>query len=453
MTNKELLNKTLTERFGHRPALFIRTYGCQQNVADSERIKGLLLECGCTECEEQEKADIILFNTCAVREHAEDRVFGNIGRMKAVKAEDQNKIVIIGGCMVQQPHIADSIKKSYPYVDIIFNTNNISELPGRILDYISSGKRVLDPACEEYTLNEGIPAVRDSLRCRAYLPIMYGCDNFCSYCVVPLVRGRERSRRPEDILREFRECVDAGYKDIMLLGQNVNSYGKKDGSETEFPDLLRMLNDVEGDFVIRFMTSHPKNATKKLFDTIAECSKVSRHIHLPVQSGSDRILKLMNRHYTRGQYMELIDYARKVIPGVFFTSDIIVGFPGETEQEYLETCSLIEEAQFYAIFSFIYSKREGTPAAVMPDSTPHEIKAERLNALNEIQRQVTEKLELGLIGTRQKALCTGLLGEGSYECRLNNNAEITVDGKGEVNQFKEIIVTDYRNRRLFGKEC
>ena len=354
--------------------------------------------------------------------------------------------------MVQQAHIADSIRKSYPYVDIIFNTNNLSELPDRILGYIGSGKRVLDPECTEYTLNEGIPAVRDSLRCRAYLPIMYGCDNFCSYCVVPLVRGRERSRRPEDVLREFRECVDAGYKDIMLLGQNVNSYGRKDGGETDFPDLLRMLNDVEGDFVIRFMTSHPKNATRKLFDTIAECSKISRHIHLPVQSGSDRILREMNRNYTRDQYMELIEYARKVIPDVFFTSDIIVGFPGETEQEYLDTCSLIEEARFYAIFSFIYSKREGTPAAKMPDSTPHEVKAARLNALNEIQRQVTEQLELGLIGTKQKALCTGILEDGVYECRLNNNAEITVSGHGDINRFKDIIVTDYRNRRLFGKE-
>ena len=451
MKNDELKN-ALMERFGHAPGLFIRTYGCQQNVADSERIRGLLYECGCVGCDDQENADIVLFNTCAVRGHAEDRVFGNIGRMKALKAENPEKLVIIGGCMVQQAHIAENIRKSYPYVDIIFNTNNISELPERIFRHLSSGKRVLDSECSEYTLNEGIPAVRDSLRCRAYLPIMYGCDNFCSYCVVPLVRGRERSRTPEDVVREFRECVDAGYKDIMLLGQNVNSYGRKDGGETDFPDLLRMLNDVDGDFVIRFMTSHPKNATRKLFDTIAECSKVSRHIHLPVQSGSDRILRQMNRNYTRAQYMELIDYARKVIPDVFFTSDIIVGFPGETEEEYLETCSLIEEAKFYAIFSFIYSKREGTPAAKMPDSTPHEIKASRLNALNEIQRQVTEELELGLIGSTQKALCTGILEDGVYECRLNNNAEITVNGEGQINQFKNIIVTDYRNRRLFGKE-
>ncbi len=448
---KTELKELLLERFGHQPKLYIRTYGCQQNVADSERIRGLLEECGCEYVEEADSADIVLFNTCAVRGHAEDRVFGNIGSMKAVKAERPEVLVIMGGCMVQQPHIADSIRKSYPYVDIIFNTNNISELVDRMADHLATGKRVLDPTCREFSVNEGIPAIRDSLRCRAYLPIMYGCDNFCTYCVVPLVRGRERSRKPEDVVEEFRSCVEAGYKDIMLLGQNVNSYGKKDGDGVDFPDLLRRLNDIEGDFVIRFMTSHPKNASKKLFDTIAECEKVSRHIHLPVQSGADRILKAMNRNYTRSQYMELIDYARKTIPGVYFTSDIIVGFPGETEEEFKQTCSLIEEARFYAIFSFIYSKREGTPAAVMPDDTPHSVKAQRLNALNEIQRKVTEGLELELLGTSQKALCTGRLSDDSFECRLNNNAEITVSGQGAVNEFVNIKVTDYRNRRLYGE--
>ena len=451
MTDYDGLKKALLDRFGRGPLLYIRTYGCQQNVADSEKIRGLMEGLGCSICDDPASADIVIFNTCAVRGHAEDRVFGNIGAMKAVKAERPEVIVIMGGCMVQQPHIADSIRKSYPYVDIIFNTNNISELPGRISGFLQTGKRLLDPACSEYTLNEGIPTVRDMERCRAYLPIMYGCNNFCSYCVVPLVRGRERSRRPEDVVKEFRECVEAGCKDIMLLGQNVNSYGNNSGFGVDFPDLLRMLNDVDGDFVIRFMTSHPKNASKKLFDTIADCSKISRHIHLPVQSGSDRILKLMNRNYTREQYMELIRYARSVIPDVYFTSDIIVGFPGETEEDYLQTCSLIEEANYYAIFSFIYSKREGTPAAKMPDDTPHSVKAQRLNALNEIQRQVTEKLELGLVGTRQRGICTGFLEDGTFECRINNNAEVTVKGSAEVNEFCDITITDYINRRLYGK--
>jgi tRNA-N(6)-(isopentenyl)adenosine-37 thiotransferase enzyme MiaB len=451
MTNNEVLSSALRERFGRQPQLFIRTYGCQQNVADSEKIRGLMEGLGCIVCDDPSAADIVIFNTCAVRGHAEDRVFGNIGAMKSVKTERPEVIVIMGGCMVQQPHIADSIRKSYPYVDIIFNTNNISELPDRISGFLDTGKRLLDPSCSEYTLNEGIPAVRDMERCRAYLPIMYGCNNFCSYCVVPLVRGRERSRRPEDVVKEFRECVQAGCKDIMLLGQNVNSYGNNSGFGVDFPDLLRMLNDVEGDFVIRFMTSHPKNASKKLFDTIAECGKISRHIHLPVQSGSDRILKLMNRNYTREQYMELINYARSVIPDVYFTSDIIVGFPGETEEEYLQTCSLIEEANYYATFSFIYSKREGTPAAKMPDDTPHSVKAQRLNALNEIQRKVTEKLELGLVGTRQRGICTGYLQDGTFECRINNNAEVTVTGSAEINSFCDITITDYINRRLYGK--
>ncbi len=451
MINNEVLSSALRERFGRQPQLFIRTYGCQQNVADSEKIRGLMEGLGCIVCDDPSAADIVIFNTCAVRGHAEDRVFGNIGAMKSVKTERPEVIVIMGGCMVQQPHIADSIRKSYPYVDIIFNTNNISELQDRILGFLDTGKRLLDPSCSEYTLNEGIPAVRDMERCRAYLPIMYGCNNFCSYCVVPLVRGRERSRRPEDVVKEFRECVQAGCKDIMLLGQNVNSYGNNSGFGVDFPDLLRMLNDIEGDFVIRFMTSHPKNASKKLFDTIAECGKISRHIHLPVQSGSDRILKLMNRNYTREQYMELINYARSVIPDVYFTSDIIVGFPGETEEEYLQTCSLIEEANYYATFSFIYSKREGTPAAKMPDDTPHSVKAQRLNALNEIQRKVTEKLELGLVGTRQRGICTGYLQDGTFEFRINNNAEVTVTGSAEINSFCDITITDYINRRLYGK--
>jgi len=451
MTDLTKLKADLRGRFGRAPRLFIRTYGCQQNVADSERIRGLLEELGCEMCADQSSADIVLFNTCAVRGHAEDRVFGNIGTMKALKAERPEMIVIMGGCMVQQPHIAQSIKMSYPYVDVIFNTNNIIELPDRIADHLASGKRVLDPECGEYSVNEGIPAVRDDLRCRAYLPIMYGCDNFCTYCVVPLVRGRERSRSTDAVIREFRECVDAGYKDIMLLGQNVNSYGRKGDAGLDFPDLLRELNSVDGDFVIRFMTSHPKNASRKLFDTIADCRKISRHIHLPVQSGSDRILRMMNRNYTREQYMDLVRYARDVIPGVYFTSDIIVGFPGETEEDYLKTCSIIEEAQFYAIFSFIYSKREGTPAALMEDGTPHKVKADRLNALNEIQRQVTERLETAMVGSRQRGLCTGILDGGSFEARLNNNAEITVAGSVPVNEFCDITVTEYKNRRLYGK--
>ena len=447
----EKLNLELHKRFGHAPKLFIRTYGCQQNVADSERIRGLLELCGCESVSSETDADIILFNTCAVRGHAEDRVVGNIGNLKAIKKERPMTIVAVGGCMVHQEKVAREVFDHFPYVDIIFNTNYIDEIPTSFLQRISSDKRVFKPVCSEYTLNEKIPVSRDNVACRAFLPIMYGCDNFCSYCIVPYVRGRERSRQPESVLEEFRACVNDSYKDIMLLGQNVNSYGKGLKCKADFPSLLKQLNDIPGDFWIRFMSSNPNDATLQLFDTIASCTKVARHMHLAVQSGSNRILKEMNRHYTVEEYLAILDYARAVVPDIFFTSDIIVGFPGETEQDFEATVELIKKARFYSIFSFIYSKRAGTRAAEMPDDTPHKLKAERLNYLNEIQRQITEELETQLIGTRQKALCLGVLPDGRYEYRLSNNAEVTVDMEGTKNEFYTIEISDYINRRLYGK--
>ncbi|MBQ8994890.1 MAG: tRNA (N6-isopentenyl adenosine(37)-C2)-methylthiotransferase MiaB [Oscillospiraceae bacterium] len=437
--------------FGHRPRLFIRTYGCQQNVADSECIRGLLEYCGCESVQSEQDADLILFNTCAVRGHAEDRVIGNIGNLKAIKSEKPKTIIAVGGCMVHQEQVAKDVFDHFRYVDIIFNTNNLEEIPSTILQRIQSKKRVFKPVCSEYTLNEKVPVSRDNQACRAFLPIMYGCDNFCSYCIVPYVRGRERSRKPEVIINEFRSCVEDSFKDIMLLGQNVNSYGKGLKCETGFPELLEQLNDVPGDFWIRFMSSNPNDATLQLFDTIAKCSKVARHMHLAVQSGSNRILKLMNRHYTVEEYLSILDYAHAVVPDFYFTSDIIVGFPGETEQDFEATVELIKRAKFYSIFSFIYSKRAGTRAAEMPDDTPHKLKADRLNYLNEIQRQITEELELKLIGTRQKALCLGEMPDGRYEYRISNNAEVTVDMKGTKNEFYTIEINDYKNRRLYGK--
>lgn len=446
-----VLKKYLYERFGGEPALYIRTYGCQQNVADSERIRGLLEYCGFRSVTSENDADLILFNTCAVRGHAEDRVIGNIGNLKSIKKERSNTIIAVGGCMVHQEQTAKDLFEHFRYVDIIFNTNNIEELPATILQYLKEGKRVFKPECSDYSLNEKSPVSRDNETCRAFLPIMYGCDNFCSYCIVPYVRGRERSRKPEAIAAEFRSCVDQSFKDIMLLGQNVNSYGKGLKCEADFPSLLRTLNDIEGDFWIRFMSSNPNDASMKLFDTIAECDKVARHMHLAVQSGSNRILKEMNRHYTVEEYISILEYARSKVPDIFFTSDIIVGFPGETEEDFEATVDLIKKARFYSIFSFIYSKRAGTRAAGMPDDTPHKLKAERLNYLNEIQRQITESIELQLIGTKQKALCLGQLSDGKYEYRLSNNAEVTVDTPGTRNEFYEIEISDYRNRRLYGK--
>ena len=445
------LKQELIKRYGHEPRLFIRTYGCQQNVADSERIRGLLEMSGCVTVSSETDADIILFNTCAVRGHAEDRIFGNIGNLKAIKKDRPEVLIAIGGCMVHQEKVAQELFSHYPYVDVIFNTNNIHSIPEILYEAVRTGRRSMNPSCSEFTLNEDIPASRDNSICRAFIPIMYGCDNFCSYCIVPYVRGRERSRQPSAVLQEFRSCVSEGYKDIMLLGQNVNSYGKGLDCGTSFPDLLDLLLKTEGDYWIRFISSNPNDATGALFDTMAKSDRIARHIHLAVQSGSDRILKEMNRHYTVDEYLSILDYAHRTVPDLFFTSDIIVGFPGETEEDFLKTVELLRKARFYAIFSFIYSKREGTRAAVMPDDTPHKLKAERLNYLNEVQRQISEELELGLIGTRQKALCLGPFKGGMYEYRLSNNAEVTVDAPGVRNEFYTIEITDYLNRRLYGK--
>ena len=315
------------------PLAFVHSYGCQQNVNDGERIKGVLVDIGYGLCDKPEDADLILFNTCAVREHAEQRVFGNVGALKGLKEKKRGLMIGLCGCMANQKHVVEKLRKSYPYVDLVFGVDGIDTLPQLIAQKLQKHKRVLMEPAQRPVIVENIPIRRES-EFRAWLPIMYGCDNFCTYCIVPYVRGREKSRKPGDILAEFRELVEAGYKEITLLGQNVNSYGKGLEEQVDFADLLNLLCAVPGDYQIRFMTSHPKDASHKLMDTIAAQPHLCKHLHLPVQCGSDELLKKMNRHYTIGQYMELIEYARKKVPGITFSSDIIVGFPGETA-----TCS------------------------------------------------------------------------------------------------------------------
>ncbi|MEG1757028.1 MAG: tRNA (N6-isopentenyl adenosine(37)-C2)-methylthiotransferase MiaB [Oscillospiraceae bacterium] len=440
----------LKEKYNRVPVCYVRTYGCQQNVSDSEKIKGMMAKSGYEIVDDPQNADLIIFNTCAVREHAEDRVFGNVGELKKLKENNKSLIIALGGCMVQQPHIASKLLSSYPYVDVIFNTNELQNLPSHIAERIEKSKSVPAIQCEDYTLCEEMPIKRDN-GFRAHIPVMYGCDNFCSYCVVPIVRGRERSRDPQKIEAEFKKAIADGYKDIMLLGQNVNSYGKHLDDDINFAQLLRRLNDVEGDFTIRFMTSHPKDATRELFDTIAVCEKISRHIHLPVQSGSDRILREMNRNYTRAQYLELIGYAKNTIEDVSFSSDIIVGFPGETQSDYEDTVSLVEEVGFKSLFTFIYSKREGTAAAKMDDDTPHSIKAKRLNELIAKQEAISSSLECRLVGTQRRVLITRALSDGSFEGRLDDNSCVTVIGQCTENRFEKVLITQYKNKRLYGK--
>jgi len=399
------LAKSLLEfRFGDSaPKAYVHTFGCQGNVSDGERMKGLLSDMGYVFVDDEKEADLILLNTCAIREHAEDRVYGNIGRLKVLKKQNPDLIICICGCMVQQKHVEEKIRKSYPYVTVVFGTHVMHKLPEFVYRALTTGKRVYDTDNTNLEIAEGNNVWRDG-KIRAWLPIMYGCNNFCSYCVVPYVRGRERSRKSEEILKEARHLVSLGFKDITLLGQNVNSYGKGLDEDINFAKLLRMINDIEGDFTIRFMTSHPKDCTKELLDTMAECEKVAKHLHLPVQSGNDRVLKEMNRHYDRAKYRSLIEYAREVMPDLSITSDIIVGFPGETYEEFCDTLSLIEKVKYTSLYTFIYSARKNTKAAEMPDPITREEKGKWFDELLKLQEKIAAERTAKMKGKVYKVL-------------------------------------------------
>lgn len=373
-----------------KPKAFVHTYGCQGNVADSEHIKGMLVEMGYEMTEQAEDADLILYNTCAIREHAEDRVFGNVGALKNLKKAKPQLIIALCGCMMQQPHAAEKIKKSYPFVNLVFGTHVLHRLPELMSKVLCSGKRVFCTDASDGVIAEGMPYYRDKSE-NAWIPIMYGCNNFCSYCVVPYVRGRERSRKPEIILDEAKQLVAEGYKKITLLGQNVNSYGIGCDFGVNFAELVSRLDAIDGDFTFDFMTSHPKDCTVELLDVLASSKHFCGHLHLPVQSGNDRILKLMNRHYDRAHYLELIDYARSKMPDVDITTDIIVGFPGETYEEFLDTVSLVKYVKYGSMFTFIYSARKGTVAAEMADPYSKEEKTKWFMELLAVQDEIARE--------------------------------------------------------------
>ncbi len=385
------VNLILSNRFPDRtPQAFIHTYGCQGNVADSEHIKGMLIEMGYALTDEIESADFILYNTCAIREHAEDRVFGNVGAIKKLKKDNPELIIALCGCMMQQSHIADKIKNSYPFVNLVFGTHVTHKLPELMFRLLTGKKRVFCIEESDGVIAEGLPSSRDSGE-NAWLPIMYGCNNFCSYCIVPHVRGRERSREPDVVIDEAKQLIAEGYKKITLLGQNVNSYGKGCDFNVQFPELVRRLDALEGDFEFDFMTSHPRDCSFELIDVLAESKHFCGHLHLPVQSGNDRVLKEMNRHYDRKRYLELVNYAKERIPGVDLTTDIIVGFPGETYEEFLDTVSLVKEVEYGSMFTFIYSPRKGTPAAEMPDPISKAEKTKWFMELLKVQEDIATK--------------------------------------------------------------
>ena len=372
------------------PKAFIHTYGCQGNLADSEHIKGMLVEMGYDLCDDINEADFILYNTCAIREHAEDRVFGNVGAIKRLKKDKPSLIIALCGCMMQQEHIAEKIKNSYPFVNLVFGTHVTHRLPELLYKVLTIKKRVFCIDESDGVIAEGLPTSRDSGE-NAWLPIMYGCNNFCSYCIVPHVRGRERSREPDAIISEAKQLISEGYKTITLLGQNVNSYGKGCDFNVSFAELVRRIDSLEGDFKFDFMTSHPRDCSFELIDVLAEAEHFCGHLHLPVQSGNNRILKEMNRHYTRERYLELINYAKSKIPDVDLTTDIIVGFPGETYEEFLDTVSLVKEVKYGSMFTFIYSARKGTPAASMPDPYSKAEKTKWFMELLKVQEEISSQ--------------------------------------------------------------
>ena len=450
----EEVSELLLIRHGKQPKAFIHTYGCQGNVADSERIKGQLVQMGYIMTEEKEEADLILYNTCAIREHAEDRVFGNVGAIKKLKQSNPQLIIALCGCMMQQTHIREKLQKSYPFVDIVFGTHNQYMVPEIFKTYLTRGKRFFADMTETNPVAEGIPAVRDN-SAKAWLPIMYGCDNFCTYCVVPYVRGRERSRKSADIIAEFKQIVAEGYKDITLLGQNVNSYGKGLEEDINFSKLIRQLNEIPGDFTIRFMTSHPKDCTKELIDTIAECEKASKHIHLPVQSGNNRVLKEMNRRYTREKYLELINYAKEKIEGLSLTSDIIVGFPGETYEEFCDTLSLVKEVGYTSLFTFIFSSRKGTKAADMPDPVSYEEKNKWFKELCDLQEEIASTHSANMQGKTYRVLCEGESKtlDGYFAGRTDGNViiEFPCTNTDLIGKFCNVKVTEPLNWLVRGE--
>lgn len=450
---KRIVIDNILEILGDRKRLaYVRSFGCQLNVSDGEKIKGLLKKAGYDFTDDEHEADIIILNTCAVRESAEDRVFGIIGSMKKLKEENPSLIIGISGCMTAQEHVAEKIKKSYPQVDFVMGTSAINSLPSLLLECLK-GKKFSADISEYDDFSEQTEQVRESTF-KASVPIMFGCNNFCTYCIVPYVRGRERSRLPEDIINEVKNLVDSGYKEIMLLGQNVNSYGKDLKNGISFPELLRELNKINGDFIIRFMSSHPKDASHELIDAIFECNKVANHLHLPVQSGSNTVLDRMNRRYTVEKYLETVEYIRKKSPDFSLTTDLIVGFPNETDDEFNSTLDLIKKVKYDNIYSFIYSRRTGTKASEIIDTISETVKGKRMRKLLEVQREISTENYKRFIGRKMRVLVDSVSKKREGYVTGKSDEFIIVEFKGDkslIGQFVETEITDAMNWAVTGK--
>ena len=431
----------------------VDTFGCQQNVADSQHIMGMLEAMGCTFVTAPEEADIVVLNTCAIRDHAEKRVYGTLGALTHTKKANPEQIICLCGCMAQRPEVAEKVRQSYRHVDLVFGPQALWKFPELLYQVYTRRGRVFSVEDEHGSIAEDMPVVREG-RTRAWVSIMYGCNNFCSYCIVPYVRGRERSREPDRILAEVRQLAAEGYKEITLLGQNVNSYGKDLDTPWDFADLLSALDKIEGDYLLRFMSSQPKDASYKLFDTMARCKHVARQLHLPVQSGCDRVLRAMNRPYDRAKYLDLITYARKVMPDLVLTSDVIIGFPGETEAEAMETVALVEQVRFDALFTFIFSPRPGTPAAKMDDPVPRSEKQKWFDRLCDAQNRISEEIHAGSVGDTLRCLIDGESDDSRWPltARTAGGRLVHLVGSPDaVGTYRDVKITDSNTWALFGQ--
>ena len=446
----EEVRKIFSEREAP-PLCCVHSYGCQQNVSDGEKLLGQLSLMGCGVTDDMTAADIIILNTCAVRENAELKVYGNIGELKRLKEQKPDMIIAVGGCMGQEPKTAEKIKKSYRHVDIVFGTFAAKELPRLIYEALTQRRLIVDTAERNTECFEDIPAVRNE-KYKAGVSIMYGCNNFCSYCIVPYVRGRERSREPEKIIEEIKRLADSGCKEIMLLGQNVNSYGRGLDEKIDFPELLRRIDSIDGDFRVRFMSPHPKDATNEFFDVIAESKKICRSVHLPLQSGSDRILKEMNRRYTVQKYMDMVSYARKVMPELSISTDIIVGFPNETYEDFLQTLDVVKTVKYDNIFSFIYSKRTGTKAADIIDHTSEEDKGKWFRELLAVQREISEEHYRRFMGAEFDVLFDGTYKEEFISGKSGEFIITLVKGSPDlIGTMRKVRVTKTHNWAVEGE--
>ncbi|MGF7397139.1 tRNA-2-methylthio-N6-dimethylallyladenosine synthase [Thermohydrogenium kirishiense] len=450
---KEIINQMAVLNKDRYPKFHIETYGCQMNVHDSEKLAGMLTEMGYTHTDNLEDADVILFNTCCVREHAEIRIFGRVSQLKELKQRKPNIILGICGCMMQEKEVVEAIKNDYPYIDIVFGTHNLFKFPELLQESLNSDTTIIDIWDDNKSIVEDIP-IRRAEGLKAWVNIIYGCNNFCTYCIVPYVRGREKSREPHDILNEIKSLANEGFKEITLLGQNVNSYGNDLPIKIDFADLLYMINDIDGIERIRFMTSHPKDISDKLIFAMRDLDKLCEHLHLPVQSGSNKILERMNRKYSRERYLEIINKLRDNIPGIAITTDIIVGFPGETDKDFQDTLDLVKEVRYDSAYTFIYSKRKGTPAEKMSNQVDEDIKHKRLEELINLQNIISIEKNNEMKGKVVEVLVEGTSKRDSEKLtgRTRTNKIVHFKAKPElIGKFVNVKIIDTKAWTMQGE--